>query len=265
MNFKLKALVAAAVATITMSGAANAITVGVNGEMFLAAFDSTTNNSYIKALGTTALAFNGTGSYSANLASDTNWTSFAGAITNPANVVYQVLGFSAGTDSLIPNSFMRTTSSVTPNGPGLSNGGWDALYQDVSTSGGGLNTWMSNGPLGNLSVTGTGSRFIASLTTGASAGVLQNNWETQWLSGINTTAVLGANDGFYTVTRGAVVPRGQISTPVVSALLGNWNLNAAGSLTYNAVAAVPEADTSAMMLAGLGLMGFVARRRSKQA
>ena len=37
-------------------------------------------------------------------------------------------------------------------------------------------------------------------------------------------------------------------------------------LFTTAVAAVPEADTSAMMLAGLGLMGFIARRRnSKQA
>ena len=30
------------------------------------------------------------------------------------------------------------------------------------------------------------------------------------------------------------------------------------------VAAVPEADTSAMMLAGLGLMGFIARRRNRK-
>jgi hypothetical protein len=35
---------------------------------------------------------------------------------------------------------------------------------------------------------------------------------------------------------------------------GQWYLN---------VAAVPEADTSAMMLAGIGLMGFIAKRRRK--
>lgn len=43
-----------------------------------------------------------------------------------------------------------------------------------------------------------------------------------------------------------------------------FNGNGFLSLQYTAVtAAVPEADSSAMMLAGLGLMGFVARRRSK--
>jgi hypothetical protein len=39
-----------------------------------------------------------------------------------------------------------------------------------------------------------------------------------------------------------------------------FNLSSAGGLSY--VAAVPEADTSAMLLAGLGLMGFIARRRT---
>jgi hypothetical protein len=45
---------------------------------------------------------------------------------------------------------------------------------------------------------------------------------------------------------------------------GLWNFSVdqlgAASLTYS-VAAVPEADSSAMILAGIGLMGFIARRR----
>ena len=40
-----------------------------------------------------------------------------------------------------------------------------------------------------------------------------------------------------------------------------FSLSSTGLLTYMAVAEVPEADTSAMMLAGIGLMGFIARRR----
>jgi hypothetical protein len=44
-----------------------------------------------------------------------------------------------------------------------------------------------------------------------------------------------------------------------------FNGNGFLSLQYTAVtAAVPEADTSAMMLMGIGLMGFVARRRKNQ-
>ena len=41
-----------------------------------------------------------------------------------------------------------------------------------------------------------------------------------------------------------------------------FNLSSAGVLTYSTtVAAVPEADTWAMMFMGLGLMGFIARRK----
>jgi hypothetical protein len=39
---------------------------------------------------------------------------------------------------------------------------------------------------------------------------------------------------------------------------GEWRLN------VSAVAAVPEPETNAMLLAGLGLMGFIARRRSNK-
>ena len=43
----------------------------------------------------------------------------------------------------------------------------------------------------------------------------------------------------------------------------HFNLSNTGLLTYSttAVAAVPEADTWAMMFMGLGLMGFIARRK----
>jgi hypothetical protein len=39
-----------------------------------------------------------------------------------------------------------------------------------------------------------------------------------------------------------------------------WTLASNGTLTYG-VPAVPEADTYALLLAGLGLVGFMARRR----
>ncbi len=265
MNFKLKALVAAAVVATTMSGTANAITVGSNGEMFLVAFDSVSNNSFIKALGTSALAFDGLSNFSAALTGDTNWTSFSSAASfNAANVNYSVLGYSVGATSF--SSVMRTTASVTPviGGTNLS---WDALNNDVEGNIGGLNTWMSNGPLGNALVTGTSSRFIAASVGDATGSQFGNQWETQMPSIVNTSAALGANDAFYTITREQSSGRGSSAKQViVSSVLGNWNLSSAGNLTYvsASVAPVPEPETYAMMLAGLGFMGLVARRRSKQ-
>ncbi|MBX9705930.1 MAG: hypothetical protein K5Q00_06705, partial [Gammaproteobacteria bacterium] len=85
MNFKLKALVAAAVVATTMSGAANALT---NNEMFLVAYDATASKTFIAALGQagTAQAFTGSTNLAVDYSADANWTNFitgatAGGVT----------------------------------------------------------------------------------------------------------------------------------------------------------------------------------------
>lgn len=65
------------------------------------------------------------------------------------------------------------------------------------------------------------------------------------------------SDGSY-ATQG---PGGWWFTADVVDMNGNTGLVAARDLVFTAV---PEPETYAMLLAGLGLMGFVARRRSKQ-
>lgn len=44
---------------------------------------------------------------------------------------------------------------------------------------------------------------------------------------------------------------------------GSWSFNQDYSTTGGSIAAVPEADTYAMMLAGLGLVGAIVRRRNQ--
>ena len=46
---------------------------------------------------------------------------------------------------------------------------------------------------------------------------------------------------------------------------GNGSLSVGFNLSTNSVGVVPEAETYAMLVAGLGLMGAVVRRRSRKA
>lgn len=80
--------------------------------------------------------------------------------------------------------------------------------------------------------------------------------------GVGATAVgvLGADLGVLQYITGA----SSFATAPVT-ILGNgakFNLGTNGSLVYSTIAAVPEADTWAMMLLGLGFMGFIARRKT---
>jgi hypothetical protein len=264
MNFKLKALVAAAVATITMSGAANALT---NNEIFLVANDTTggVTKTFIAALGQagSAQAFTGTSNLAINYSADANWANF---IAGTSNVTYQVLG-------LFQSDATRTTSY---------NAADKLLVSSLATPGkltnNSMNSLMANGASSsasfggfeflNAAVTGTSTGLVVG--TGADGiGAVSNNVFNNYLT-VNTQAALGQDLGFYSITR--PVATGGLTAQVVTQytqdgqpLVGDvWNLSSTGKLTYTtSVAAVPEADTSAMMLLGLGLMGFIARRRTR--
>ena len=88
-------------------------------------------------------------------------------------------------------------------------------------------------------------------------------------NGFNATAALGSDLGFYSISRptGTTSVTQTVKTQFLQGAAGStgdvWNLSATGQLTYTATAAVPEADSWAMAMLGLGLMGFVARRRTR--
>ena len=265
MNFKLKALVVAAVATVTMSGAANAVN---NDDMFLIAYDATNSKTFLAGLsdfGSTT-GFTGTASQTRSFAADANWTSFITGAS--AGVTYQVLGAfqsnaAAATSYNAGDKIVFSTSGT----PGLfSNSQMNGLMADWATPSGVMGQFRSS----NAAVTGTATGLV--LGGGFDSGAAANtNFFTKFLNAGNTTGALGQNLSFYSASRPAASGNTvqQIKTQFVGdAGVGSpvdfWNLSTSGVLTYTnaaAVAAVPEADTSAMMLAGLGLMGFVARRR----
>lgn len=92
------------------------------------------------------------------------------------------------------------------------------------------------------------------------------------------TEITTGNNAQYDITFlnfGLFDVNGDAVTSLTNLAAGTYFLNASGKLAgslggdfnvsfnINPVTAVPEADTYAMMLAGLGLMGFVSRRKTK--
>ena len=78
---------------------------------------------------------------------------------------------------------------------------------------------------------------------------------------VHAASALGTGVSFY----GLQDSGGALSDAPTLTTFGTyqWNLTSAGLLSFAQVAAVPEADPLSMMFVGVGVMGFVARRRSK--
>jgi len=266
MNFKMKALVAAAVVATTMSGAANALT---NNDIFLIAngVDAAgVSESFVSVLGQagTAQAFTGTSNLAIDYSADANWMSF---IASATSVQYQVVGFyqsnPAATTSYNAADKLLVSSSPTLTPGKLTNNQMNALMGATAGAGTSFNSFL----LDNATLTGTSTKLVVGPGAGGFA-TASNNVFNNYLN-VNTQAALGHDLGFYSVTR----PTTQtgLTAQLVAAYSGEgvaaadvWNLNATGQLTYTtATAAVPEADSWAMAMLGLGLMGFVARRRTR--
>jgi hypothetical protein len=263
MNFKLKALVAAAVATMTLSGAANAVN---NNDLFLVAYDATNAKTFIAGLSDfgTATGFNGTATQSRSFAADANWTNFLGTNTAGTGINWQVLGIyqsnaSAATSYNAADEFL-TTATIAPGL--ISNSQMNGLMADWATPSG------AAGQFQTLTSAATGTASILTLGGGLDTGANVKVNVFGKIINVNAAGNLGDSLAFWDITRPAA--SGNIIQQVKTQFVADggiangvdtWSLGTNGVLTYTNIAAVPEADTSAMMLAGLGLMGFVARRR----
>ena len=263
MKFNLKGLVAA-VALATMSSAANAAV--ANNQLFLIAYDAVTQKTFAAALGPqTASGFAPSTDLSFNFGSNANWTSFTGATGYVASdVQYQVLGFNMANTGLAGTYVAGDKLLVTSNGlPGtINNQTMNNLILDASLTSGTIGGFFNT----NSALTGTGTVFVSG--TGADSGnAVGSNFFTKYTNLASATAGLDSTLNFYSITRAAGTTNGTNLTRtglLQSDLttLAYWNLSSLGALTYTmGVAAVPEADTSAMMILGFGVMAAVARRR----
>lgn len=288
MNFKLNLLAAAALmaASVPAFAAMQDATSG-NGELlvnlrFYAAGDNNTGGDDISAvfdLGVSMndfLANNGVAGYSQtwNLTSanyGTAWNdvmAFAGA--NTAAIEYNVIALDNTNANTAGGSRYLTTADVATF-PSLSNQNLNG-FQDM------------NGYVTQNNVRGTHATEAngASIATSNDSGAVYfgkafgnadgDAWAVKTTA--DTTKTLATAQNFWFLTTSSTSTTAQATKSVfgydldgngsiATGEFGEWSVNAAaGTITFaNPAMPVPEASTYGMMLAGLGLVGFMARRR----
>jgi len=258
MNRTLKFAMAAAIASMGIAGQAHALTsstTSTSGSLFLYVFEDRVGNepeanllatnSAVFDLGL-ASGFNTTANNSWDFSSNSAWTTYVSTIANTANIHWGVFGTSAGIGASAGSTLLMTKSVDNS----INNNALGAMAVKANT----LSTVYG------ASCTTCG--FDVQTTGDAASGSWDDSAGTALTSVL--TAGLGQSMDFYkhvsTNTKASIT-----STETAFAFGGDadyFTLGSNGVLTYTAAAPVPEAETYAMMLAGLGLVGFMVRRRN---
>lgn len=263
MNFKLKALVAslALVAALPASAAMTTSASG-NSSLILSLFDATGAVSATFDLGYNKQSFVQSADASWNLSTNADyssaWNSFVAA-ANLGTAQYAVfagdaLGSGVGAQSLFTTG-AGTMSSISTSTLTTSLSSFDVYI--TANNGQSSHNLVSDGGSFNTSAGGNAYAGVSSAYGGNGGKV--------GAYGSDANGLVGTNLNVWNLTSGANgIAQTSTAKLAISGFNPYFNLSTDGILSYVAsapVAAVPETDTSAMMLAGLGLMGFIARRR----
>ncbi len=276
MKISMKMLAASvALATLTMSGAANASiqfsdpgapggNPGVDGELFLTAWDQAAQQSYSRDLGVLQHNFltNTSQKLTYNLntldtgVADANWAKFITTGSKGVGVVYTV---TANNQSWhIPNyatsGFLTTSpSSIADFEPSVN------TISKLQNSGGSINLFAadSNAAAGD-SLTTTTAANLSSFSVVKTVGYFgKPTWNID--DGGKTFLTIG-NIGHSVAFYSALIQSDYLSVKVTK-LPNVWTLDTAGNLAYAPVSSVPV--PAALWLFGSGLLGMVGigRRR----
>lgn len=267
MKFQLKAIAAAVIlaAAVPAQAAMDAPTTG-NGSFVLTVFDTVANVRASFDLGVSYLDYNQVAAAGAvsnvtapgttstwNLASNPDyasaWTPFIAAATSP-NIRWAVTAADATGTGTGARGYI--TTQATPAAANMTN-------QQLINALGNVTTYINdenffghtaaNGSLFSSSATNAATLYFNQRVGGSTAGPL--------------TLVSGLNSSAFVEQRTLSSATGPVAnTSTLFANGASFSLSSNGVLTYATTGApIPEADTWAMMLLGLGFMGFVARRK----
>lgn len=284
MNFKLSALVAAA---LLASGSAHAMTpandvASGNATLLLTVIDANYNNgagrSYTRSLEVAMNDFGtqnrATGGFSTIVdtlstpmtwSADSLWTTFTAGMTAQeiAGLQWDVTALDqTGTSAadqkrIITTSADNLVSLVAQSGTSIANNETQNATQNQQSYWGAVVAAMGSGK--EIIVDdATSQAFAVSVAVhGGNLGAT--------ISDFSTLTNVGDSMGFYYLTRSS----SSNTAEAIAAAYGNvygastFTLAADGTLTFANAAPVPEASTYGMMLAGLGLVGFMAGRRRR--
>ncbi len=270
MNFKFKTLVATLILSSAFSANAAIDSNFGNSELVFSAFDSSTGQGYTYDLNFNKFLNDFVG---ADLATSANSALLTNAVVQTSMIGTNGVIF----DDALTGLPFTTAGNVQWNLAAFDNVGRTRLLTTSATNVFSSNNnqvksgvtafaaYVSNNN-GNIAVAADDTFALSVEADGvAYAGLLGNNFNNN-LS--QTTVGLGqsANLWFLAPATQANSASASLSQQLFtfngdSVVASTYLQDGAWRLNVSSVAAVPEAETNVMMLAGLGLIGFIARRR----